>query len=47
MRMSQFGQAPIVRMDYSLSATDGGLPLVLPIVGMQDKLQPTVPNAIP
>jgi len=45
--MSQFGQAPIVRMDYSLSANHGGLPPVLPIADLQDKLQPTVPNAIP
>ena len=39
--MSQFGQGSIVRMDYAVLA------LVLPIADMQDKLQPTVPNAIP
>jgi hypothetical protein len=39
--MSQFGQGPIVRMDYA------DLALVLPIPDMHDKLQPTVPNAIP
>src|ERR1700722_3360910 len=39
MRMSQIGQASIVRMDYPHA--------MLPIADMQDKLLPTVPNAIP